>query len=70
MFNFTTLNFSAISGLYGTLEVDKYLGRPMPSNFTDSDYLNLRHLSHWYHLFWMNFNLAKAYNTNIIKRVL
>lgn len=70
MFNFTVLNFSAISGLYGTLEVDKYLGRPMPQNFTNTDYLNLRHLSHWYHLFGLNFDLAKAFDTNIIKRIL
>ena len=42
----------------------------MPANFTNDDHLNLRHIAHWYHLFRMNFNLAKAFDTNIIKRIL
>lgn len=26
---------------------DKYNGRDLPKNFTDNDYLNLRHLTHY-----------------------
>ena len=56
--------------LYDTLVVDKYLGRPMPSAFSDSDYANLKHLAIWYQLFRSNFDFARALNTNVIRRVL
>ena len=34
IFNFTTLNISALDDLHDVIVVDKYLGNPMPSNFT------------------------------------
>ena len=34
IFNFTTLNFSTLDGLHDAIVVDKYLGRPMPQNFS------------------------------------
>ena len=70
IFNFTTLNFSTLDGLHDAIVVDKYLGRPMPPSFSDSDYLNLKHLTIWYDLFRLNFDLAKAFNTNVIKRII
>ena len=70
IFNLTTLNFSSLTGLHDAVVVDKYLGKPMPENFSDSDYANLKHIATWYDIFRLNFDLAKAYNTNVIKRVL
>lgn len=66
-----TMNFSKTSSLYDTLTVDKYLGRPMPSkDFTDDDYLNLRHLHYWFNYFKISYNLSRALNTNKFERVL
>jgi hypothetical protein len=70
MFNFTALNFSSMVGLYDTLLVDKYLGRPLPATFTDADYNNLKHLTYWYSYLRLSYNLSKAFNTNVIKRIL
>ena len=70
MFNFTTLNFSAMVGLYDTLAVDDSIGNPLPDAFTREDYLNLQHLTTWYSLLRLNFNLSKAFNTNVLKRVI
>jgi hypothetical protein len=39
-----SMNFTKASSLYDTLTVDLFLGRPWPKNFTQDDYLNLRHL--------------------------
>jgi hypothetical protein len=64
------MNFSKISSLYDTLTVDKYLGRPMPKDFKDDDYLNMRHLHYWFNYFKISFNLSKAINTGKLNRVL
>jgi hypothetical protein len=64
------MNFSKISSLYDTLTVDKYLGRNMPDNFTDNDYLNMRHLHYWLNYFKISFNLSKAINTGKLNRIL
>jgi hypothetical protein len=66
----TTMNFSKISSLYDTLTVDRYLGRPLPQNITEDDYLNMRHLHYWFNYFKINFNLTKAINTGKLKRIL
>lgn len=33
--------FQTVSDVYDVLHVDKYLGRPLPANFTQADFLNL-----------------------------
>jgi hypothetical protein len=66
----TAMNFSKISSLYDTLTVDRYLGRPLPQNITEDDYLNMRHLHYWFNYFKINFNLTKAINTGKLKRIL
>ncbi len=40
MFNLpeTSINFYEIGQLYDTLTVDRYLGRPLPSDFSEDDY--------------------------------
>ena len=70
MFNLTTLNFSSLDLLYDALVVSEYLGRPKPANLSDSDYRNLKHIETWYDIFRLNYDLAKAYNTNTTKRII
>jgi hypothetical protein len=41
------LSLPAMAELYDVLAADKYLGRPFPAEFTNVDYLNLRHLTHY-----------------------
>jgi hypothetical protein len=66
----SAMNFSKISSLYDTLTVDKYLARPMPKDFTDDDYLNMRHLHYWLNYFKISFNLSKAINTGKLNRIM
>lgn len=66
----SAMNFSKISSLYDTLTVDKYLGRPMPKNFTEDDYLNMRHLHYWLNYFKISFNLSKAINSGKLNRIM
>ena len=70
IFNFTTLNISAVDCLHDSIVVDKFLGKPLHPDFTDEDYRNIQHITFWYGLFRLNFDLAKAFNTNIIKRII
>ena len=70
IFNFTTLNISALDELHDVIVVDKYLGNPMPANFTENDYQNLKHIAMWYDIFLVNFDLARAYDTYVIRRIL
>ena len=69
MFNYTTLNFSALTGLHDAIAVDKCLGNPMPAEFTEDDFINIRHISTWYDIFKINFDVARAYNTYSLKRI-
>ena len=70
MFNFSTLTLEAVDGLHDSIVVDKNLGKPLPDGFTDEDYRNIQHITVWLGLFRINFDLAKAFNTNVIKRTL
>lgn len=65
-----SMNFSKISSLYDTLAVDKYLGRPLPSNFQESDYLNLRHLHNWFNNLKISQNYSKALNSFKIQKII
>ena len=62
------MDVGTISSLYDTLTVDRYLGRPMPDNFTEDDYLNMRHLHYRYSFITMSDDLGKA--LNLIKKFL
>ena len=65
------MDFKKISGLYDTLTVDKYLGRAMPGgNFTEDDYLNMKHLHEWYTFITISFDLSRTLNTGKLQRVL
>jgi hypothetical protein len=56
--------------IYNALATDRYLGRPMPDNLTEDDYLNMRHLYYWLNFFKISFNLSNALNTGKLNRIL
>jgi lysosomal acid phosphatase len=64
------MDFQTNQRIYDTLTVDRYLGRPWPSNFSESDYANMRHLHLWFNFLKFDFDLAKALNTNPLKRIM
>ncbi len=70
MFNIGSMNIPNLVQLYDTLTVNKYLGIKPPAGFTEDDYLNMRHLTHWLHYFKISFNLSKAVNTEKLKRII
>lgn len=65
-----SMNFTKIVSLYDTIRADRYLGRPLPSEFSQSDLANIEHLYNWYNHFIYNFNLAKAHNTFTFNQII
>lgn len=37
----SSMNFTKLAALYDTLNVDKYLGKSLPSSFKEEDWANL-----------------------------
>ena len=65
-----TMNLTKLAALFDTINVDKYLGKSLPSQITQDDYKNGMHLYYWYHQFTKSFNLSKAYATRPIRKVM
>lgn len=65
-----SMNFTKLSALYDTVNVDRYLGKALPSGFSQDDFNNLQHLYNWYTHFTRSFNLSKALNTKKIEKIL
>ena len=61
-----SMNFTKLSALYDTVNVDRYLGKTLPYGFSQDDFNNLQHLYNWYTHFTRSFNLSKALNTKKI----
>jgi hypothetical protein len=40
-----SMNFTKLAALYDTIAVDRYLGRPLPTELTPADLTNLQHLA-------------------------
>lgn len=66
----STMNFTKLAALFDTINVDKYLGKPLPSQIIQDDYKNGMHLYYWYHQFTKSFNLSKAYATRPLRRIM
>lgn len=64
------VNFWTMDSIYDTLTVDKYLGRPLPQDFTEDDYVNIRHIHLWFNFLKKTHDLSKAINTGKIIRIL
>ena len=63
MFNITSdVKLSTMSSLHSAVQIDLHLNRPLPKDFTDDDFQNLKHLDSWYKQFTWAFDLAKAVN--------
>lgn len=65
-----SMNFTKISALYDTLNVDKYLGKALPSGITQEDFKNMEHLYNWYTHLTRSFNLSKALNSHKLNKTL
>ena len=59
-----------ISSLFDTLIVDKFLGRPLPSGYTDDDLMNLQHLHNWLNSVKFQGTIAKVINSKKFEKVL
>lgn len=57
---FDEFNFPKITQLSTNLIIDRYLGKPFPTVFTEEDYQNIQHLHSWYNYFIYRGDLAKA----------
>ena len=63
MFNLSANStLSSMQSLHGAVQIDLHLGRPLPKDFTDEDFQNLKHLDSWYKQFSWTYDLAKAVN--------
>ena len=63
LFNLTgAVTLNTMQSLHGAVQIDQHLNKPLPSGFTNDDFLNLKHLDSFYKQFTWNFDLAKAAN--------
>lgn len=71
MFNISgNVTLSTLSSLNSDLECDRYLGRPLPSDFTAEDEKNLKHIDSWYKQLTFVKDLAKAVNKNRLVKII
>ena len=63
MFNLTgNVTLSTLQSLHGAVQIDMHLNKPLPADFTDEDFQNLKHLDGFYKQFTWSYDLAKAAN--------
>lgn len=72
MFNFSlsTVSLYTMLRVMDVVNVDRYLGRPLPQGLTDDDIANLFHLSNWYFYIAMSGNNTAMFNSGKIAKVL
>lgn len=71
MFNISgNITLATLSALNSDLECDRYLGRPLPADFTSDDEKNLKHLDSWYKQFTFVRDLAKACNKDRLTKII
>ena len=63
------MTFQINSYLYDVLTVDLHLGRKIPSEISQDDYLNMRHLHYWHNFLKISYNISKAINTGKLQKV-
>lgn len=64
-----TSNFETFLEIYDVINVDKHLGRPIPSELTDQDFLNLRHMANWYYYVAMGGNSTAMADSGKISKI-
>lgn len=72
MFNFSlsTASFYTMLRVMDVVNVDNYLGRPLPNNFTDDDTKNIFHLANWYFYIAELNNNSIMFNTGKLQKIL
>lgn len=70
LFNISgNVTLATMSTLNSDLECDRYLNRPLPSDFTADDEKNLKHIDSWYKQLTFVKDLAKAVNRNRLLKI-
>lgn len=64
------LNILVMVELYDVLAADRYLGRPLPSEFTQADFMNLRHMVHYLMLTAYSEVTSKALSTPLFTKII
>ena len=62
IFNISDPTLEIMAELAGDIEVSLHLGRKLPTNFTDDDLKNIRHLNDWMRQFEFVDDVARAKN--------
>jgi len=72
MFNFSlsTASFYTMLRVMDVVNVDNYLGRPLPINFTEDDTQNVFHLGNWYFYIAELNNNSIMFNTGKLQKIL
>lgn len=72
MFNFSLANVTLYTMLrvLDVVNVDNYLGRPLPQNFTEDDTKNVFHLANWYYYIVELGNNSLMYNTGKMQKII
>lgn len=72
MFNFSlkTATFYTMLRVLDVVNVDNYLGRPLPQNFTQEDRLNVFHLADWYNYISQLTNNSLMFNSGKIEKII
>lgn len=71
MFNLSSnATFQTTNDLYDSLVVDRYLGRPLPSNFTMDDFNNIEHLYNWLNNLKFSNTAALVFNSRKYEKIL
>ncbi len=62
--------FQTACELYDTLNVDKFMGRPLPDGFSADDFLNIEHLNSYINNMKFSGLAAKIFNTGKFVKIL
>ena len=66
----TNSSFQTFSSLFDTLIVDKFMGRSLPSGFTEDDLANLQHLHNWLNNIKYSRTVSKIINSAKFVKIL
>ena len=62
--------FQTLSSLFSTLLVDKYMGKPLPSGYSEDDVNNLQHIYNWLSNLKYSGNVSKLVNSRKYEKIL
>ena len=62
--------FQTLSSLFDTLIVDKFMGRPLPTGYTQDDLDNLNHIFNWFNNVKYSGNVSKVINSRKFEKII